>query len=299
MRPNPFYRPSVFMAAAQLARLLPRRWLLAQAARIGRLACRRLPSHREAVRDNLSAIPNLSPDRSDEVVEAVFENFLQSLADYSLCGASGMPEVGRLVTDWNGRPHLERAMASGQGVLLVTAHLGNWELGAPLLASMDFPITVVTLEEATPELTRWREAYRKKFGVRTVTIGSDPFAFVEITRTLERGEMVAMLVDRPYQKSATISRLFGRPTFFSTGPAALWRHTGAKVVPAFILKTGQEGYRALTLEEVPFRNEATDAVNTQMLADQIAGVIQAHPDQWYHFVPIWLEAEDSSAPPAE
>jgi KDO2-lipid IV(A) lauroyltransferase len=114
--------------------------------------------------------------------------------------------------------------------------LGNWELGGVLLALRGFQMNVVTLEEPTTELTRWRDAYRRRVGIRTNAVGpGHDFAFVELIRTLRSGGMVAMLVDRPYTGSGVPVEFFGRTTEFSTGPALLWQHTGAAVIPAFVL----------------------------------------------------------------
>lgn len=297
-KPNPFYRPSVFTAASLLSRLVPRRLLLSMAESAGRLASRRLVEARGAVRANLQLLPGTEPDL-ENLVEKTFVNFLRSLADYSYCAARDSSAVAGLVGEWAGTEHLEQAAASKKGILLVTAHLGNWELGAPLLTSMGFPLTVVTLEEVTPELNRWRAAYRKRFNVGTVAIGSDPFVFVEITRRLQAGEMVALLADRPYAKAAAPVNWFGARTLFSTGPAHLWQHTGSVVLPAFVLQESDGTYRATTEEPVKFVEGDTVEQNTQRLADRFGRVIAAHPDQWYNFVPVGLAdetAEEAASP---
>ena len=70
-----------------------------------------------------------------------------------------------------------------------------------ILSADGFPMNVVTLEEPTEKLNRWRREYRQRCGIKTITVGSDKFAFVEIIQALKKNELVAMLVDRPYLRS--------------------------------------------------------------------------------------------------
>ena len=189
-----------------------------------------------------------------------------------------------------GEQHLLSARAPGTGVIVVTGHLGHWELGGLMLARLGLPLTVVTLEEPSSELTRWREACRRQLGIKTITVGpGHPFAFVEMMQTLRRNELIAMLVDRPYAGTGACVDLFGRKTEFSTAPALLAHHTGARVLPAFVLHDGQGGYR--TMAEAPVAMEtngdlqATIAGNTQRIASVFESVIRRHPEQWFNYVP--------------
>src|SRR3984893_17711370 len=99
-----------------------------------------------------------------------------------------------------------------------------------------FPVNVVTMAEPTSELNQWRQKYRQRFGIKSVTVGADKFAFVEIIQALRRNELVAMLVDRPYLNSGTEVEFFGRKTLFSAAAARVWQHTQAAVIPAFVLQ---------------------------------------------------------------
>src|SRR5258708_8881670 len=112
-----------------------------------------------------------------------------------------------------------------------------------LLAAEGFPVNVVTMREPTPKLDVWRQKCRVRFGIKTITVGTDKFAFVEIIQALRRNELVAMLVDRPYLNSGVEVRFSGRPTLFSSAAARIWQHTGETVIPSFVLQLqpGQYG----------------------------------------------------------
>lgn len=157
-------------------------------------------------------------------------------------------------------------------------------------------MTVVTLEEPSTELTRWRDDYRRKLGIKTITVGSEKFSFIDMIKTLQKNEIVAMLVDRPYAGSGTPVRFFGRDTLFSTAPALLWQHTDATVLPAFVLQNKKGRYLsfadpAILMERHDDRKEAL-AKNTQLVATAFEAIIREHPEQWFNYVPIWKQNEN-------
>ena len=86
-------------------------------------------------------------------------------------------------------------------------------------------------------------------------------------------------------------QFFGKLTEFSTGPALLWQHTGAAVIPAFVLRNEEGAYTAFADAPLPFVRTAdprADIVrNTQILATHFENVIRKYPDQWFNYVPIW------------
>src|SRR4029077_20302242 len=121
-----------------------------------------------------------------------------------------------------------------RGILLVTPHLGNWEFGGPLLTKRGVKLQVITLAEPGNGLTELRQASRAKWGIETLVIGEDPFAFVEIIRRLEGGATVALLVDRPPETSAVTVELFGRPFSASIAAAELARASGCVLLPVYL-----------------------------------------------------------------
>jgi len=291
MRPA-VYNLRAFKLALAVARLLPRAVAHRVAAELAKRVYHRQGCARDALRQNLAAVSGATGETLDRLCAANVTNFARMLADYFHCAAGGTAK--RLLEHWEGIEHLEMARAAGRGVILVTAHLGNWELGGVLLALRGFPMNVVTLEEPTSELTRWRDAYRRQVGIRTNAVGpGHDFAFVEMIRTLRAGEIVAMLVDRPYAGSGVAVEFFGRTAEFSTAPALLWQHTGAAIVPAFVLHNENGRYTAFAQAPLEFTKtsdaRADLAANTQLLATHFEHVIRKHPDQWFNYVPIWSQ----------
>jgi lauroyl/myristoyl acyltransferase len=296
MSPNPCYRLGTFRLAYLLANILPRPVAQALAGSIGRASYSFNRQSREALRENLRLVTGADGPELDDLCRDNFANFIKMLADYFYCtGGNGARATG-LLQERSGDENLTAAFERGKGVILITAHLGNWELGGILLALKNLPMTVVTLEEPTTELTRWRDNYRRRLGIKTIMVGSDKFSFVEMIKTIRNNEAVAMLVDRPYAGSGTPVRFFGRETLFSTAPALLWQHTDAAVLPAFVLQNKKGRYLSFADTAIPMERHDDQrkaiAINTQLVATAFEGIIREHPEQWFNYVPIWKHNEN-------
>jgi KDO2-lipid IV(A) lauroyltransferase len=288
---HPGYTGAGFRLGYGAARLLPRNLcrglgsMLALASYFGN------GQSRAALRQNLKQVVGGSSSTLEWICRENFRNFGRMLADYFSCAGASAPEIRALLDEWHGIENLRAALALGRGVVLVTAHLGNWELGGTLLALDGWPVNIVTLEEPTGELTRMRDDYRKRLGIRTIALGENTFAFVEMIAALRRNEIVCMLVDRPYADTGTSVKFFGRETSFSSGPVLLWKHTGAAVIPAFVLQNGRGRYQAFAEPAIPLEPLATrhenSVENTQQIASVFEAIIRSHPEQWFNYVPIW------------
>jgi len=285
MTGNPWYRLDTFRAALRLVSLLPRDIAQEVAGALGQAGYGFARTGREAALRNLARITGLRDLMLDDMCRQNFDRFLRMLSDYFYCSVAPREKIRALVEEWRGFEHITAARERGKGGILITGHLGNWELGGILLALEQVPLTVVTLEEPATGLTQWREAYRRRLGIKTVSVGADPFSFVGIVSALRRNEFIAMLVDRPYGGSAIPVQFFGAETHFSSAPSLLWQHTGAEVIPAFVLQNPGGRYVSLLAPPVPM--DADGAANAQRIATVFEAIVRMNPEQWFNYVPIW------------
>jgi Kdo2-lipid IVA lauroyltransferase/acyltransferase len=283
---NSWYSPLSFETAGWMTKHFPRaftRSLSLTAAELGYRLCK---DRREALRRNLNALTQNQKQR-EKLSRSCFHNFLRMLHDFCDCAESGIDRLNQLMVERRGFQFLEAARLQGKGTLLITGHLGAWELGGMVLASDGFPVNVVTMAEPTSELNEWRQKYRQRFGIKTITVGTDKFAFVEIIQALRRNELVAMLVDRPYLNSGIEVQFFGRPTLFSAAAARVWQHTQACVIPAFVLQLEPGQYGCYAYPPIDMGADRTLEQNSQCVADVFQAIIREFPEQWFNFVPIW------------
>jgi KDO2-lipid IV(A) lauroyltransferase len=216
------------------------------------------------------------------------------------CGAP----LNRELRAWSGWERLEAAQARGRGVLLVTPHLGNWEVGGAFVADRGLQLVVLTQAEPGGGFTALRQAARARWKIETIVVGEDPFAFVEVIKRLQNGRVVALLLDRPAPSTAVTVELFGRPFHASIAAAELARTTGCAVLPVYVVREA-DGYAAHILPEVVYERASLGQRDarlrlTQEILRAFEPVIRQHVAQWYHFVPIWPEppgAREGSSEP--
>ncbi len=198
-----------------------------------------------------------------------------------------------LVTAGSGWEHFHAGVQSGQGVLLVTLHLGNWEFGAPFVAASGRRLLVLSAPEpGGARFTEQRAAARARAGVDTLIVGADPFAFVGVIQHLQSGGFVALLLDRPDPRHAVEVSLAGRILRASPAAAELARATGCQVVPVAILREGSS-YKVHALPAAMYdrallgsRDGRTEF--TARIVRAFEPLLRQHPDQWFHFVPVWI-----------
>jgi KDO2-lipid IV(A) lauroyltransferase len=283
---NTWYSPLSFEAASWIIRHLPRAVSRSMSVGVGELGYRLCASRRAALLRNLHAITRERP-KQNALSRSCFHNFLRMLHDFCDCAEGGTARVNSLMVERRGFQFLETGRRNGKGILLITGHLGAWELGGMVLASDGFPVNVVTMTEPTQELNEWRKKYRERFGIKTITVGSDKFAFVEIIQALRRNELVAMLIDRPYLNSGVQVRFFEHPTLFSSAAARIWQHTQASVIPAFVLQLEPGQYGCYAYQPIDMAAGQTLEENSQLIANVFQTIIREFPEQWFNFVPIW------------
>jgi KDO2-lipid IV(A) lauroyltransferase len=246
------------------------------------------PRTAQAVRRNLGLV---RADADGALVRRTFEQYGETMADYFLLGTKPRAEVLALAEPPVGYEHVRATLAQGKGVLLVTAHLGLFEFGSVLAAELERPPLVVSLPEPSPALSRWRAAYRQRWGAETLEVGADPFQFVEITRQLARGRCVALLMDRPYGANHVLVDFPNGRVPFSTGPAWLAVLSGSPLVAITTVRLPNgrhriEAHPPLMPVRLNKSREETIEQYTRELAAIFRKAICDYPDQWYQFVPL-------------
>jgi uncharacterized protein len=290
--PSQFYRGAIWRMGLGLARHLPvavvRTLARGGAALYWRVAARR----REVVVQNLRPVLNDDPAAAALAGRALFTEFALKIAD--LWRYEGGADLDSWVMEWKGWEIYQAAAARGKGVLLVTPHLGNWEVGGAFLPRQGLKLIVLTQPEPDPVLTEMRKTSRARRGVETLVVGEDAFAFIEIVKRLQEGATVALLMDRPAASTAVNIQLFGQPFSASIAAAELARASGCAILPACIVRKG-EGYEGELRPEIPYDrakigNRAARIQLTQEIMSVFQPPIRQYISQWYHFVPIWPPA---------
>ncbi|MBI5970693.1 MAG: lysophospholipid acyltransferase family protein [Deltaproteobacteria bacterium] len=243
---------------------------------------------RKNVKDNLRRVfPNIAEKTVSKLALNTFRNYSEYLVDYGRFKTLGKERLFEVLT-CDGMEHIHAALARGNGVIVLTIHMGNWELGGMSAGKQGIKTNVVTAHEGMLEIDAIKERYRKRHNVNTLIIGDSPFSTIELLAALRRNEMIAMLVDRSGAsgKGGNITvGFFNRPFPFPKGPLILSRMTGAAIIPSFVVKE-KGAYRSINTPALfaASEEEFTDCARRIMLVFEDA--IRRYPDQWYNFVKV-------------
>jgi KDO2-lipid IV(A) lauroyltransferase len=275
-----------YRIAQTAASTLPRPARLRLARGLGRLLSRAVPAERRAVRSNLARVlPGSPPRELDRRVSETFANFGAFFADLLTLNRQPAAALGAYVASAEGEHHLDGALAAGRGVVLLTAHLGNWEFAGRLLSSRGRRTAHVVLSAEQDQALE-----------RYLRLDSPPLRFVTrrhatstlgLLAALRRAELVAMQADRPTGgRGDAIVPFFGEPAAFPIGPFVLARAAGAAVVTAFCAMAPGGRYRLEIDPPIWVKpGEETSALATTVAA--LERVIRAYPTQWFNFFDAW------------
>jgi Kdo2-lipid IVA lauroyltransferase/acyltransferase len=195
--------------------------------------------------------------------------------------------------------HQVFAISRERGAVILTAHLGNWELLAYAHGLLGTPVTLVHRAMRNPLVDAEILSIRLRAGTRSI---AKKTAAREMLRALHRREMVAMAADQNQtRRSGVFVQFFGLTASTTPGPARLAMLAGAPVYPAFLIREGEtERHRIVVLPEVEMvrtgNREADIVTNTQRCTSVIERMVHQHPDQWIWFHKRWRTRPEGEPP---
>jgi KDO2-lipid IV(A) lauroyltransferase len=192
--------------------------------------------------------------------------------------------------------HWNAITRAGHGFVMVTAHLGLYEVGSMLASVREARrVHLVREPEVDPRAQAFiRECVASAEGTHyTMHFQSgDPMQGVALAEALARGEIVAIQADRPRSGGRSVeATLFGRPFSLPAGPAALARTAGVPMLPVFILRAGRRRVRVVVCPPIDVartaRRNADLADAMRRVAGELEAGIRRAPHQWFVFRKLW------------
>lgn len=247
-----------------------------------------LADTRRVVRSNLRVVTG--KNNVERLVFSTFRMFGHNWCDVMLMMRLRGKKLQAMIGRRSSSEPLDQALAAGTGAILVSPHLGNWELGGLSLADLGYTVNVLTFREPDEKVNELREAVRQERGIRFIYVDrhdTSPLAIIEAVNALRRNEVLALLGDRDGSSHTIMMNFFGKPTDIPVGPAYLSLASGAPVIPVFVpLEDGM--YATLMEEAIYFRGghgQHNEAVRSGMerLVAVFERAISQYPDQWYNF----------------
>jgi len=255
---------------------------------------RRMPRERRILGRNLHRILGVdveSPE-GERMARNIYRN--QVICAMEAIRAIHRPELVKVEGLWAMREVFQRTEAEGRGTLLVTAHLGSWEMieifVPPCLENRFYELAKPTRVRA---FTKLLEKLRLKAGTHVIW-NDHKLLLRKMIRVLRQGHTLGLACDqKPRQLLGPVVDFFGRETEFVGGPGAVAAKTGCAVIAVFCTRLGPFTYRISTEELYPPAKERRDADEiTQRIAHVIEEAVRACPEQWPWTYRRWIYDDD-------
>jgi KDO2-lipid IV(A) lauroyltransferase len=221
--------------------------------------------------------------QSYRIVRNSFKNLGKSLMEILSLQYLNPTQMDSLVS-WEGEEYLQQAKE--EGILLITGHIGNWELMGAALAHRGYAIHAIAAPLYDARINRWIVHLRALFRVGTINRGT-PSSSRKILEILRKKGMLALLIDQDTRVNGVFVPFFNQKAYTPTGAAQLALRSSAKTVIAFITRLPDNRHR-ITIEKPVSLFRTGDLkenieANTALFTSRIEAHIRTYPDQW-----VWM-----------
>jgi len=246
--------------------------------------------HRRIVRRNLKFVyPEWPPERVKKISKRIFQNLGITFLEICQMICFSSDDIIDKVKI-RGQEHLLNAMQNNKGAILITAHLGHWEI-VPLFWPLYFktPLTVVARQIQNKIINRWIHGLRTRFGSRVIY---KDVALPEMTRTLRQGKILAILIDQGIKSSLGVKlKFFNKFVTVTPAAALLAMRCKSPVLPGFCTRNA-DGSFTITIEPPLVLKRTGDLgsdlkTNTQIMTDAIEKAVRKYPKQWFWVHKRW------------
>lgn len=297
------YRLIVYLAArcgAGILSLLPRRWALALARGIGRLGFWSVPVLRTRILKNMTfAFGKEKTSREIEAIAGkVLGHMLQTAFDFlRFSQFARFGKVPQFIETGDAFSLCKDILQEGKGVIIMTAHMGNWELLAGIFGMQGFTGGVVGRRIYYEPYNRWIVGLRESVKVRTIYRDQ---AVRDIHEHLKQNRIVGLLPDQDMDNVRGIFvDFFGHPAYTSVAPVKLALSNGTPLLPAFLVRVPGDRYKLVAGEPIRPKTEGDrdEAVRkyTEAWMRCFEDMIRQYPDQWAWMHDRWKTTPEKVA----
>jgi KDO2-lipid IV(A) lauroyltransferase len=196
-----------------------------------------------------------------------------------------------------GREHLDAALAKGSGVLVLSAHLGNFFLVGTRLAIEGYTNSVLINQPSDKRLAELMDSYRLQVRQKTIHAHPRREALKALHDSLRRNEITLIISDEYRRGEGVEVPLFSRTVIARRGPATMALRTGAAIVPACMIRQGDGSLKLIIEPELKLdrsgRGAAQVKENTIRITEWLERTVRTYPDQWNWMNIRWWKADEA------
>lgn len=227
-------------------------------------------------------------------VRQVFRNFGVNIAEFFKAPSLSSDALWKRV-QVVGEEHLREAFRHQRGVMVVTGHFGNWELAARSIVQMGYKLSVIARDTNDPSTTELVTMLREKSGYQVLSRGNAARA---VLGCLKRNECVAIVPDQ--NAGDVFIEFFSQKAGCAAGPAVFHLHTGAPLVPVFMVRLPGDYHRFEILPPMQFEPSGDKQEDIQRIMqtfhDVLETYIRRYPEQWLWLHDRWKAGRETETP---
>ncbi len=244
-----------------------------------------IPIRKSTVIENLTnAFPEYDREKIREIAFKNYKSFAITLAEILSIPWMSRDDIEQQVNCLNKSLIIEK-YNENKGVILLSAHFGNWEyVAASVAAQLNIPFSVVVKPQRNPYVTNWMNRARTKWNNKIVPLG---LSIRQTYQTLKEKQVVAMVADQRGPEESIRINFFGRNISVHTGPAVLALKTGAPILYGVCVRCGDFSYKTeiveINVDDVEGTMEEKVREISQRHMTHLETFIRQFPEQW-----LWM-----------
>jgi Kdo2-lipid IVA lauroyltransferase/acyltransferase len=243
----------------------------------------------DILKTNVSIVLNIDKNGKEvkRIVQRIYVNWFFNVVDFLKIPIISKEKLKKRV-ETAGLENLDNALKKGKGVVIFTAHSGNFEWGACKVAIEGYKIWGTSVLRPYKRTNNFFESRRVSKGVKTFYVNN----LLHIFRILKNNEIIAIPTDWDSQGSARQYDFFGNKAYIPSGPVEIAMKSGAPLLPSFIRRKGKYNHFHVIEEPIELETEGDKkeliAINTQKMIKVLEKYIREDINQWEMFHNIWV-----------
>ncbi len=242
---------------------------------------------RQIVKNNLRVVLKEDEKNVARYSRSVFRNFAKSLVEFFRFSKVDVSFLKKFVKI-EGQEYLDQAFALQKGIIGMTAHLGNWELGGAVASMLGYPLDVVVLSHRHRLVDDFFTRKRVEKGIKVMPVESSIKEFIS---ALRNNRMLILAGDRNFSKKGIEVNFFGKSARVPAGMATLALRLKSPVIPGFLIREKDDSFKLIFEKPIAYKTSGdldTDLKNfTRLCLEVIEKYVRKYPEQWAVFGQVW------------
>ncbi|MFW6035947.1 MAG: lysophospholipid acyltransferase family protein [Halothermotrichaceae bacterium] len=278
---------NIFLIFITILKILPLKICKKVGRGVGIIIYHLARGRNKVIRTNLrKAFPEKSEQECEELLQDVYINFGLVLIEVMLMERFTIDEINDCLSV-QGVEYFNKLSDTEDGIILYTAHFGNWEWLGTYFASRGHPVSAIVTKQSNSYFNKKINEIRRSIGAKITT---KDLSLRKIYKRLLKGEILYILGDQDGGENGWNTIFFGRETSTFTGPVRFAAATGSYILPVFIIREGWlkhkiKFYPPYLIEKNASRQQEKELL--QELTTLTESVIREYPDQWFWLHKRW------------